>query len=165
MKRSLKVAAFAFALVAWLFVTSALYAAPFADQPTPSFEAASVYISAPWLPHVSITRSALNELRDRMVRYDYPTGVCITGPFEEDCRAPGSVEEAWLIEKLYGPAPRWVLEIVPLQELAALALDPGEIFHVEELYGITVGVHTSKTVSRLSVELNGDAILVYELDA
>jgi len=59
--------------------------------------------------------------------------------FEQDCRAPESVEEAWLLEKLYGPPQRWVLDIVPLQELSAPSLDPGEGFFVEEVGGVLVG--------------------------
>jgi hypothetical protein len=68
------------------------------------------------MPQVSISQSALRELRERMSRHECPTGVRIMGPFEEDSRAPDSVEEAWLLEKLYGPPQRWVLEIVPLEE-------------------------------------------------
>ena len=91
-------------------------------------------------------------------------GICITGPYEEDCRAPSSLEEAWLLEKLYGRAPRWVLDIVPLRELVKPALDPGELFWVAETYGLRVGIHTTKTVSHLRVELCRDAIRVYEYD-
>jgi hypothetical protein len=165
MNRSLKVGALVFAFVAWVLLSQALYAGPAPDHDAPALEAASICISAPWMPHVSITRSALSELRERMARYNYPTGICITGPFEQDCRAPESVEEAWLIEKLYGPAPRWVLHIVPLQELVAPSVDPGESFYLREVCGIAVGIHTSKTVSRLSIELYGDAIRLLELDA
>lgn len=165
MNRSLRIGALVLAVAAWLFVSQALYAAPFTDHPGLPVEAATVCASAPWIPQVSITRSALGELRERMGQYAYPTGIRITGPFEQDCRAPASVEEAWLIEKLYGPAPRWILHIVPLQELAAESPDPGETFSVAEIAGITVGVLTSKTVSRLVVELYHDAIRVYELDA
>jgi hypothetical protein len=165
MKRSFRVGALILAVAAWLFLSQALYAAPFTDHPGPSLEAASICASAPWIPHVSITRSALSELRERMAKYAYPTGVCITGPFEQDCRAPASVEEAWLLEKLYGLAPRWVLHIVSLQELAAEAPDPGETFSVVEVSGIAIGILTSKTVGPLSVELYGDAIRVFELDA
>jgi hypothetical protein len=100
-----------------------------------------------------------------MARYDYPTAVCITGPFERDCRAPQTVEEAWLIEKLYGPAPRWVLEIVPLQEIVAPSIDPGESFYRMQVDGVPVGILTSKTVTRLNIELYGEAIRIYELDA
>jgi hypothetical protein len=100
-----------------------------------------------------------------MARYDFPTGICITGPFEEDPRAPDGIEEAWLLERLYGRPQRWVLAIVPLAELSAPEIDPGEFFFVQNVIGIEVGVHTSKTVSRLSVELYRDAIRVYELAA
>jgi hypothetical protein len=117
------------------------------------------------MPQVSISGDALRELRDRMARYAYPTGVLVTGPMAEDCRAPDSIEEAWLLEKLYGRAQRWVLEISPLGELAEQPVDPGETLHVEEVSGISVGVLTSKTVQRLSIELHGDAIRVCEIDA
>jgi hypothetical protein len=153
------------AVAAWLFLSQALYAAPSTNYPGPSLEVTSICASAPWIPHMSITRSALNELSERMAKYDYSTAVRITGPFEQDCRAPASVEEAWLLEKLYGPAPRWVLDIVSLPELAAELPDPGETFRVVEVSGIVVGVLTSKTVERLSIELHGDAIRVLELDA
>jgi hypothetical protein len=165
MKRSRRVEAFLFAVVACLLLSAALYAAPLTEHTGPSLEAASICASAPWVPHASITRGALRELRNRMARYDYPTGLCITGPFERDCRAPESVEEAWLLEKLYGPPQRWVLAIVPLWELAATTPDPGEFFLLQHFSGLSVGILTSKTVSRLSIELAGDAVRVYELDA
>src|SRR5207244_3131809 len=115
-------------------------------------------------PQVSIASSALLELRERMARYDYPTAVWIIGPMQEDCRAPGSLEEAWLIEKLYGPPPRWVLDIVPLNVLKENPVEGGQSFYVEKVEDISVGVLTSKTVPRLNIELQGDAIRVYELD-
>ena len=127
--------------------------------------ASGIYVGASWVPQVSITRGALRELRERMARYAYPTGICITGPMAEDCRAPQNLEEAWLLEKLYGPPQRWVFDIVPLDELRALSADRGEIYCVTEVRGITVGILTSKTVSRLSIELHGDVVRVYELDA
>jgi len=114
---------------------------------------------------VSIARSALLELRERMARYNYPTAVWIVGPMQEDCRAPSSIEEAWLIEKLYGPPPRWVLDIVPLDALKENPVEGGQTFHVEKVADISVGLLTSKTVLRLSIELHRDAIRVYELDA
>ena len=107
------------------------------------------------MPHVSIARSALRELRERIARYKYPTGIRIIGPLEEDCRAPESVEDAWLIEKLYGPPQRWVLTMVPLDELEEKTVEPGESFHVEDVSGISVGILTSKTVQRLHIELRG----------
>jgi hypothetical protein len=127
--------------------------------------ASGIYIGAPWIPQVSITRRALRELRERMARYDYPTGICITGPMAEDCRAPDSLEEAWLLEKLYGPPQRWVIAIVPIAEIVAPAVDEGERYFTAEVDGIAVGILTSKTVSPLSIDLHGDAIRVYEVDA
>jgi len=164
-KRSLGIGGLIVSVGIWLLLSQTLQAANVTEHTGPALEAASICISAPWVPRVSITRNALVELRERMAKYAYPTAVCITGPFEEDCRAPDGIEEAWLIEKLYGPPQRWVLDIVPLHELAAPALDPGESLSVVEVGGVTVGVLTSKTVSRLSVELHGDAIRVHELDA
>jgi len=165
MNRPLKIAVLLFSVIASLFLAQALCSAGIVEHSGPALETASVCISAPLVPHVSITRSALRELRERMVQYDYPTGICITGPFEEDCRAPGNLEEAWVLEKLYGPPQRWVLDIVPLQELSAPSFDPGEAFFVAQVDGLSVGVLTTKTVSRLSIELYRDAIRVYELDA
>jgi len=116
------------------------------------------------MPQVSITRDAFRELRDRMARYAFPTGILVTGPMAEDCRAPDSVVEAWILAKLYGRPPRWVLDIAPLAELEKQSDEPGEYFGVQEVSGISVGILTSKTVQRLSIELHGDAIQVYELD-
>jgi hypothetical protein len=164
MKRSLGIGGLLLSVLIWLLLSQTLQAASLPEHTSPALEAASMCISVPWMPRVSITRNALVELRERMAQYNYPTGVCITGPFEADCRAPESVEEAWLIEKLYGPPQRWVIDIVPLHELGAPSLDPGEGFSVVEVGGVTVGVLSSKTVCRLSVELYEDAIRVYELD-
>jgi hypothetical protein len=165
MNRPLKLAALLLSVITSLLLSQALWAAGVTDHHGPALETASVCISVPFAPHVSIARSALRELRERMARYPYPTGVCITGPFEQDCRAPESVEEAWLLEKLYGPPQRWVLDIVPMSELSEPSLDRGELFFVRDVSGISVGVLTTKTVSRLSVELYRDVIRVYELDA
>jgi hypothetical protein len=126
--------------------------------------ASSIYLGASWVPQVSVTRAALRELRERMARYDYPAGICITGPMAEDCRIPESIEEAWLLEKVYGPPQRWVFAIVPADELRAPPLDVGEHYYVTQVDGITVGILTSKTVSHLSIELFGDAIRVLEID-
>lgn len=140
-------------------------AAPLADHGGGVEIAGGIYVGASWVQRVSITRGALRELRERMTRYAFPTGICITGPMAEDCRAPRNPEEAWLLEKLYGPPQRWVFDIRPLDELRALSADPGEIYCVTDVRGITVGILTSKTVSRLSIELHRDAVRVYEFDA
>ncbi|HXZ51274.1 MAG TPA: hypothetical protein VEH51_04670 [Burkholderiales bacterium] len=165
MKRPLRIAAVLFAALVALLLSKALYAGSITEHSGSAFGTASIYVGASVAPLISITRSALRELRELMARCDYRTGICITGPFEEDPRAPDSIEEAWLLEKLYGPPQRWVLDIVPLRDLSAPSLDPGERFFVQEVSGIQVGVLTSKTVSRLSVEFYRDAIRVYELDA
>src|SRR5260221_10530783 len=100
MNRPLKIAALLLSVVASLLLTQALFAAGVADHSGSALDTAGICISAPLVPHVSITRSALRELRERMAQYNHPMGVCITGPFEEDCRAPGNLEEAWLLQKL-----------------------------------------------------------------
>lgn len=117
------------------------------------------------MPQVSISRGALRELSERMSRYQCPTGLRIVGPFDQDSRAPDSVEEAWALEKLYGPPQRWVLNIVPLDELDEEMVEPSESFQIVKLNGIPVGILTSKPAQRLHIELHGDAIRVYELDA
>jgi hypothetical protein len=169
MNRPLKAAVLLFAVFVCALLSHALYATPVTDHcfdASGALHAASgICVGGPSAPRLSIARSALRELRERMARYDYPTGICIIGPLEEDPRAPDSVEEAWLLEKLYGPPQRWILSIVPLRELAEPSVDLGETLHVEQIYDITVGILTSKTVSHLSVELRGDTIRVYELDA
>jgi hypothetical protein len=165
MTRPLRATALVLAAIVALLLSQALYAGSVSEHAGAALETPGISICASLGPHISITRSALRELHERMARYEYPTGICITGPFEEDPRAPDSIEEAWLLERLYGPAQRWVLDIVPLAELSAASTDPGEFFFVQDVSGIVVGVHTSKTVSRLSVELYRDAIRVYELDA
>lgn len=169
MSRSLKVVVLLFAAFVCALLSHALYATPVTDR---CFDAggalhavSGISVAGTFAPRISIARSALRELRERMARYAYPTGICIMGPLEEDSRAPDSVEEAWLLEKLYGPPQRWILSIVPLEEFAEPSVDPGETLHVEQIFGVTVGVRTSKTVSHLSVELRGDAIRVYEVDA
>lgn len=166
MKRPLRTTALVLAAIVALLLSQALYAAGgVIEHPGGAFETPGISVCASLAPHISLTRSALRELHERMARYAYPTGICITGPFDEDPRAPDSIEEAWLLEKLYGPPQRWVLDIVPLGELTAPSIEPGEFFFVKKISGIVVGVLTSKTVSRLSVELYRDAIRVYELDA
>jgi hypothetical protein len=166
MTRTLKIKALVFVIVAWLLLGQMVYAGVSTEHAGAAFDVASIYsVATAWTPRVTLTRSALEELRERMARYKYPTGICITGAYERDCRAPESLEEAWLLERLYGRAPRWVLDIVPLQELAKPSLDPGEMFWVDEVRGIRVSIHTTKTVSHLWVELCRDVIRVYELDA
>lgn len=165
MTRPLRATAIILAVIVALLLSQALYAGSVSEHAEAGLEAPCISVCASLAPHISITRSALRELHERMARYDFPTGICITGPFEEDPRAPDGIEEAWLLERLYGRPQRWVLAIVPLAELSAPEIDPGEFFFVQNVIGIEVGVHTSKTVSRLSVELYRDAIRVYELAA
>jgi hypothetical protein len=165
MNRARKLLVVLFVVAICGLVSHAVSSAALTDHGSALDVASSIYIGASWAPQVSITRGALRELRERMARYKYPTGICITGPMEDDCRAPDSIEEAWLLEKLYGPPQRWVFDVVPLAELQAPSVDAGERYSVTQVRGITVGILTSKTVSRLSIELHGDAIRVYELDA
>jgi hypothetical protein len=118
------------------------------------------------MPRITIAGAALRELRERMARYDGPTVIRITGPMDEDGRAPESLEDAWLLEKLYGPPQRWILHVVPVDETDQFAPDgPGETLHLEELNGLSVGVLTSQTVPRLHIELHRDSIRVFEVEA
>jgi hypothetical protein len=152
MTRTLKVSVLVFAFIAWLLLSQTLYAGHGMDPAMAGvFDAATLSVGTPWTPRVTIMSSALAELRDRMARYKYRTGICITGPYEQDCRAPADLEEAWLLDKLYGRAPRWVLEVIPLEDLSRLSLEPGEMLWVGEVSGVRVGIHTTKTVSHLNI--------------
>lgn len=114
---------------------------------------------------VTIFSSARRELIDRMKQFAVVAAVLIMGPMLHDCRAPDSVEEAWLLERLYGPPQRWVIDVVPGRSLEKLPIEPGETLHVQDVAGIRVAVLTSKTVSHLGIELWGDRLRVYEIDA
>jgi hypothetical protein len=113
---------------------------------------------------ISIFSSARRELMTRMAQLAVIAVVLIMGPMVEDCRAPANLEEAWLIEQLYGPAQRWVIDVVPEQALETLSLEPGEQLIVEDVGGIRVAVLTSKTVDHLGIEYIGDRLRVYEID-
>jgi len=114
---------------------------------------------------ISIFSSARRELIARMAQLAVVAVVLVMDPMAEDCRAPANPEEAWLLEQLYGPAQRWVIDVVPEQALKALPVDPGETLYVEDVGGIRVAVLTSKTVSHLGIELLGNHLRVYEIDA
>ena len=169
MTRLSKVVVLVLTVVVCALLTQALDGTPVTDRwfgASGSVHAVSaICVGGSGGPRISIARDALRELRERIACYDYPTGICIVGPFAEDPRAPTSIEEAWLLEKLYGPPQRWILSIVPLEELAELSVDPGETLHLGQIHGIKIGILTSRSVSRLNVQLRGDAIRVYELDA
>jgi hypothetical protein len=90
--------------------------------------------------------------------------VLIMGPMAQDSRAPVTIEEAWLLEKLYGPAQRWVIDVVPEQSLKTLAVGAKETLHVGKVGGIRVAVLTSKTIDHLGIEFWGDRLRVYEID-
>jgi len=111
---------------------------------------------------LSITSDALRELRERIARSNWPVCVQIGGPFDYDVRAPDNPEEAYAVQKLYGPAPRWVLNLVPA-EVIGNATQQG--FHVEEIGGISLLISVCEPVPHLCVELRGDTIRVYEVDA
>jgi len=117
------------------------------------------------MTRIEISNSARRELLGRMKRYAAVTAILIIGPLLNDCRAPDSLEEAWLLERLYGPPQRWVLDIVPLHALENMPVDPGETLHVQYVAGIRVAVLTSKTVPQLQIDLRGDSLRVYEVDA
>jgi hypothetical protein len=113
---------------------------------------------------VSISRPARRELIDRMKVFAVAAAVLIMGPMLHDCRAPDSLEEAWVLEKLYGPPQRWVIDIVARRSLETLPIEDGETLHIEDIDGIRVAVLTSKTVPHLSIDLRGDSLRVYEDD-
>jgi len=148
------------ALLAWAVLATAAESMISADPSRLASDA--IYASALWAPRISITRSAISEIRDRMSRFKCPTGICIVGPHPEDARAPDSIEEAWLLEKLYGRAQRWTLDIVPVEELTPQNTDAGEVFWRQTVCGIEVGVLTTKAPYRLHIELVDDAIRVSE---
>ena len=114
---------------------------------------------------IVVTSQARDELRDRIAQHRAPsgvnTGVIIMGPMEEDSRAPDSVEEAWLLERAYGPAQRWVFHIAPM-EVMSQAVDELEELHTEVVDGIHIGVITTKPCANLRVELHGDRIRIVE---
>jgi hypothetical protein len=112
------------------------------------------------MPRVSFTKDALCELRDCLARSKRPLGVSIVGPLDRDIRASNDPEEAWAVQKLYGPPQRWVLTLLPLEvfgERGALGS------HVEEVSGLRVLIRAPEPFPRLRVELQGDAIRVYEI--
>jgi hypothetical protein len=117
------------------------------------------------MPQVSIAQDALAELRERMAKHQNPTGLLIMGPMEEDPRAPESLEEAWALEKVYGPPQRWILDILPLGVLNQVPVETREVFYSQDVAGIHVGVLSTCPVNLLRVELHGDSIRVFEPDA
>jgi hypothetical protein len=117
------------------------------------------------MTRVSIFGSARRELLNRMACFAFATAVLITGPMLNDCRAPDSVEEAWLLERAYGPPPRWVIDIVPRRALERIPVERGETLQVQDVTGIRVGVLSSKDVPHLAIELRGDSLRVLEFDA
>ena len=117
------------------------------------------------MTRISIFSSARRELVNRMASFAFATAVLITGPMLHDCRAPDTFEEAWLLERAYGPPPRWVIEIVPRRTLEKMPVDPHETLEVQDVSGIRVGLLTSKDVPHLAIELRGDSLRVLEIDA
>jgi hypothetical protein len=98
------------------------------------------------MTHISIFSSARRELLSRMACFAFATAVLITGPMLQDCRAPDSLEEAWLLERVYGPPPRWVVDIVPRGTLEQTPVEPGETLQIQDVFGIRVGLLTTKDV-------------------
>jgi hypothetical protein len=117
------------------------------------------------MTRISIFNSARRELLKRMAVFAFATAVLVTGPMVHDCRAPDSLEEAWLLERAYGPPPRWVIEIVPRDTLEKTPLEAGESLQIQDVSGIRVGLLTSKDVAHLAIDLRGDSLRVLELDA
>ena len=114
------------------------------------------------MPRVTITSDALDELRERIAKHRFPSGIMILGPLEQDVRAPDSVEEAWMLERAYGPAQRWVVDILPLRVIDQVPGDSREELHTEDIEGVRVGVLTTKPEVHLRVELRGDRIRIIE---
>ena len=112
------------------------------------------------MSRISFTGDALRELQERMAQSKRALGVSIAGPFDYDIRAADNAEEAWAVQKLYGPAQRWVLNLLPL-EIFGDTVAQG--FHLEEIGGIPVRILAREPMPRLRVELHGDAIRVYEI--
>ena len=117
------------------------------------------------MTRISIFSSARRELLARMACFAFATAVLITGPMLTDCRAPDSVEEAWLLERAYGPPPRWIIDIVPKRALERTPLERGETLQLQDVSGIRVGVLSSKDVPHLAIDLKGDSLRVLEIDA
>ena len=117
------------------------------------------------MPQVSIAQNALLELRERMAKYQSPTGILIMGPMEENSLAPDSIEEAWMLERLYGPPQRWILDILPLEEITQVPDESREMFYSQDIDGLHITILTNKTVEQLRIELHGDSIRVFEPDA
>ena len=112
------------------------------------------------MSRVSFTGDALREVRERLAQSKRPLGVSIVGPLDRDTRASENPEEAWAVQKLYGPPQRWVLTLLPLVAFDA-AIAPGS--HLEEVSGLRVLIRTPEPIPHLRVELHGDAIRVYEI--
>ena len=117
------------------------------------------------MTRISIFSSARRELLARMARFAFATAVLITGPMLHDCRAPESVEEAWILERAYGPPQRWVIDIVPKRSLEKTPVDSGETLQIQDVSGIRVAVLSSKDVPHLAIDLRGDSLRVLEIDA
>ena len=117
------------------------------------------------MTRISIFSSARCELKKRMACFAFATAVLITGPMLHDCRAPDSLEEAWLLERAYGPSPRWVIDIVPRRTLEETPIEPGETLQIQDVSGIRVGLHASKDAPHLAINLRGDSLRVLEFDA
>jgi hypothetical protein len=117
------------------------------------------------MSRVSIARDALRELRERIASSRFESGVCIIGPLEDRAWPSNDLEEAWQLEKLYGKPQRWSLHLMPLGGREQTRGAIGRNVHVEEVDGIPVEVWTPASTLRLRIELRGDALHVYEIDA
>jgi hypothetical protein len=117
------------------------------------------------MTRISIFGNARREILERMACFAFATAVLVTGPMLHDCRAPDSVEEAWLLERAYGPPQRWVIDIIPTRALERIPVEPGETLQVLEVSGLRVGILSSKDVPHLAIDLKGDSLRVLEIDA
>jgi hypothetical protein len=93
------------------------------------------------------------------------SGILIIGLNEDLSWSPDNLEEAWQLEKVYGPRPRWSIYVLPFETLQQPSAKSGVDFHIEQVSGLSVEVWSAVSVPRLRIELHGDAICVCEVDA
>ena len=86
------------------------------------------------------------------------------GPSPDSTWPSDSLEEAWSLERLYGPFQRWQFVFMPLDALRDTSFSRYRGY-AEEVDGIYFEVLSPPPVPRLRVELHGDAIRIYEFDA
>jgi hypothetical protein len=112
------------------------------------------------MTQVTITAEAAAELLERVARYPGPRGgVMILGPMGPGYRMAADAEEAQLLDLAYGPAQRWVVNILSQKELDHFRGRADLNVHMTEIAGMSVVVLvTHKSDVDLRVELDGDAL-------